>query len=308
MAKNYVSLASIVERVYRGTEYQNIPWQDVVEDIFDVIGLIGVPLGYFQKTTNGQGDNPIPIIINGFKGELPLDYAEGGSCRRIDLSNDGRIIGFVPMHEDLSLFYQTPVPPQRSTSNTGQMFASNVETASIEAKMQLVKEANEAGDVAEAERIMAEIVESLERTRDRSISSISAEASVPCKYKISNGIIHTNFHSGFVEMNYLAYPTDEQGMPMVPDNPRYIKAVEWYLIYRLDYKNWRYSRSREDERMMERSEQQYLFYAGAAHTQDKKASVDKMEAIKNMILRSIMKINEHRTGFMNSSRQESRKF
>ena len=108
MTSKFISFQSIVERVYRTAEYDVVPWQDLMEDILDVLRLIGVPQSYLDKTTNGQGENPIPIIVENFKGELPHDLVVPGPCRLIDLDNQSNIMGFKTMVETQDLFYQSP--------------------------------------------------------------------------------------------------------------------------------------------------------------------------------------------------------
>ena len=81
MNSRFISFKEVIERVYRGTDLESVPWADMCEDIIDVLRLIGVPQSYLDRTTNGQMDNPIPIIIENFRGELPNDLAVPGPCR-----------------------------------------------------------------------------------------------------------------------------------------------------------------------------------------------------------------------------------
>jgi len=309
MAKRFISFASIVDSVYRGTEYEVIPWQDVAEDIISVLRLIGVPMSYMEKTTNGQGVNPTPIIIENFKGEIPMDVAIPGPCRRIRLNSDAEIIGFSTMIETQDVFYQTPTQAGARYSDVSD-WSPTIESTSLDLKMDEAQDQINSGNVSDAADTMEDILNDIDRTKARvsSLSESYPDRSGVYKYRIENGIMYTNFKNGFIEMAYLALPVDEFGMPMVPDEERFIQAVKYYIISRLDFKRWRTTANPNHERIYRDSEREYLWYVGAARTKHKIPSYDMMESIKNMILRSVVKINEHRTGFKNTNSLEQRNF
>ena len=124
------------------------------------------------------------------------------------------------------------------------------------------------------------------------------------EYKINNGYIETNFETGFIEIVYTGYVTDDHGLPMIPDDPKFREAVKWSLIRFLDYRKWRTNElSRE---LFNYSDQQRDWYIAAARSKASIPSLDKTEAIKNMFLSSIPKINEHDTYFKYSNVQEQR--
>lgn len=118
-------------------------------------------------------------------------------------------------------------------------------------------------------------------------------------YIFKGDYIITNFKEGRVDMQYWAYPLDSEGYPLIPDEEYMIEAVKWYLIYKLDYKKWR--QDLISEKVFRDSEQQYLFYIRAASSQAKIPSIDKMESIKNQMLRLYPKINFHSQGFYYSN-------
>lgn len=307
MNGKYISLSSIIERVYRTTEYENVPWQDAAEDVIDLLRLIGVPQIYFDRTTNGQGDNPIPIVIDNYKGELPTDLAQRGPCRLVHLNGNDEIVGFTAMHESLDLFPYSPTVLEEQNTNIFNL-AGSIAPTSLEQKLDLADEQIADGDLTDAGDTLQDIADDVRRAGLRATSSNFIGSNFIPKYKINNGYIYTNFKYGFVEMSYKAYPLDEFGMPMIPDDIRYIKAVETYLIARIDYKRWRMSRSATDERVFNHSETESLWYIMSARSKSKVPSIDMMESIKNMVLRSVIKLNEHKSNFKNSDNIEQRKF
>jgi len=307
MNSRFVSFASIVDRIYRGTEYEVIPWQDVAEDIISVLRIIGVPMSYVQKTCNGQGDNPVPVIIENFKGEIPIDVAVPGPCRLIHLDSDTNIIGFRTMIEDNNIFYQSPTLEYENQAFASTL-ASTIETSSLELKMDEAQDLLDDGDTTGAISAMEDVLDDIDQTKLRVYTSTGNSTHFQAKYKLNNGFMYTNFKNGFVEMTYKAFPVDEFGMPMVPDNEKFIRAVESYIIWRMDHKRWRTTRNNTDRIIAAESEKEYLWYVGAAATGSHNPTVDMMESIKNMILRSIPKINEHSNGFGTLGIGEQRKF
>jgi len=307
MSYKYIGLSSIIERIYRGTEYENVPWQDLAEDVVDVIRFIGAPVAFYNKVTNGNDDNPIPLVIDNYKGELPSDMIKHVSCRLIHLNGADEIVGFTAMHETHDLFYQSPTVLEDQNTNVTNIQGSIAPT-SIELRLDQAQEEIDSGDLSGAEDTLQDITDDIRTAGIRINTSNFIGANFIPKYKIVNGYIYTNFKVGFVEMSYLAIPVDEMGMPMIPDEIRYIKAIEWYLTSRLDFKRWRMTRNSADERIYTHSDIEAVWYLASARSKTKVPSLDKMEGIKNMILRSIMKINEHKNNFKNTDIIEQRRF
>jgi hypothetical protein len=310
ISSKLISLASIIERVYRTVEIEVIPWADASEDVIDCLRLIGVPQSYLDKSTNGQGENPIPIIVDSFRGELPNDLVVPGPCRIIQLDNDSNIVSFKAMIETQDLFYQSPTV-QEEYNTTVRDYAGSLVSTSLTMKLDEADEdiaAGSASELVDAADDLEDVVQDIRQAQGRIVTSSRRNLDFIPKYKLNGNFIYTNFKDGFVEMSYKAYPIDNDGMPMVPDNIKFIKAVEWYLISRMDYKRWRTTRALVDQKIWETSSTEASWYVGAARSTAHMPSIDQMESIKRMILRSIPKINEHSTGFKHTNVTEQRKF
>lgn len=124
------------------------------------------------------------------------------------------------------------------------------------------------------------------------------------QFKIDNGYIYTNFEEGFVELSYKAFITDDHGFPMIPDDQRYIEAIRWSLIEHIDYKKWRIAEI--SDKVYTKSEQQRDWYIASARSKADIPSVQKMEALKNMFLRSITKTTPYSDYFKYSNIGEKR--
>lgn len=123
-------------------------------------------------------------------------------------------------------------------------------------------------------------------------------------YKIDNGYIYTNFQTGYVEIAYTGFVLDDYGFPMVPDDQRFIEAIRWSLVEHIDYKKFRIGEISRD--IYDISEQNRAWYIASAMSKAAVPSADEMKAIKNMMLRSIVKVNEDESYFKYSGMQEER--
>jgi hypothetical protein len=121
-------------------------------------------------------------------------------------------------------------------------------------------------------------------------------------YTINNGYIFTSFESGEVEMCYKAFPTNNLGMPMVPDDIKFIMAVQAYIAERIGFRLWMQEKLTRDR--YEKLEQERLWYIGAATTKAAMPSINEMEAIKNRFLRLKVNPNFHDASFIYSSDKE----
>lgn len=70
----YVTVDHILERVRMDYGFdQQVNFNEGIEWIYSAIRLLGVPVVYTEKITDGQGDNDDPIEVSDYKAELPVD-------------------------------------------------------------------------------------------------------------------------------------------------------------------------------------------------------------------------------------------
>lgn len=123
-------------------------------------------------------------------------------------------------------------------------------------------------------------------------------------YKINNGYIYTNFESGYVELVYTGFVTDDHGYPMIPDDQRFIEAIKWSLIELHDYKKWRAGEI--TDKVYYDTDQKRSFYIRSAISKASVPSADQMNAIKKQMLRSIIDTEMHDSYFKYSNVGEQR--
>jgi hypothetical protein len=121
-------------------------------------------------------------------------------------------------------------------------------------------------------------------------------------YKLNNDFMFTSFEEGDVDLAYKAFPIDEEGFPLVPDNPSAIEAITWHIAYKIAYIMWVQDLMKGDK--FKFIKQQKDWYVGQAIGVGKMLSIDQAETWKNMTLRLIPVINAHSDGFKNIGNQE----
>ena len=122
------------------------------------------------------------------------------------------------------------------------------------------------------------------------------------QYKINNNHIVTNLDTGDLVVSYLAYPTDPEGLPLVPDSQRYIQAMKAYVIERMGFKM--FIQGKIDTNRYQLLQQERGFYMSSARNKALTPSRDKMESLKNMWTRLIPDHYAHSNGMRSASKQE----
>ena len=123
-------------------------------------------------------------------------------------------------------------------------------------------------------------------------------------YKVNDDFIFTSFETGYVLMAYHGIPVDDDGYPLIPDDPKFKEAVAGHIKWRIAFilagsgkmPQWVYQKLEQDRD----------WYMAAAQTRANTPSPDMAEAIKNNWLRLIPKINQHSDGFKSAGDQEAR--
>lgn len=278
----YTSIQRVVEDVFRDAGFDTVDWESAVAWTAQLIGLIGIPGQYITLNTNGKDDNLPPIEIKNYRGKLPSTMVNIISCRRLVLSPDNKIVHYYEMVESTDVYHFTPEDKKPLPNSPVSGIANVVEF-----------ELDEDDDLSIEHKTYSY---SPEKREDRVFT-----------YKIQGDYIFTNFEEGYVEIAYKSYPIDKNGFPMIPDDEKYIAALQHYIIYKLDWKKWRSNPASPGLRaLVNDSEQKADWYIAAAKTKYHIPTPDKMEALKRMWLRSIPKPNEHNTGFKTLNNQERR--
>lgn len=110
-------------------------------------------------------------------------------------------------------------------------------------------------------------------------------------YMIKGNHIYTTLEECTIELHYTAFPVDERGFPMVPNDPKVIKLIVWYIGERLAFKYM--IQDKLSERKYHTIAQEYTFIA--ASTRSKLATLDIPDM--NNFKHRVLQINKQTDAF-----------
>jgi hypothetical protein len=100
------------------------------------------------------------------------------------------------------------------------------------------------------------------------------------RYKTQGNYIYTAFTTGRVELSYKAFPVDiESGLPTLPDDVKYLRAVTSYCAERMAFKMM--MQDLLSERKYEIIRQDYLFNVGSAKGAGLMPDASRMQTLAN---------------------------
>jgi hypothetical protein len=277
----FTTYLGVVESAFRDSGLDLIDYEAATEWTAELIGLIGSPYLLIDKVTNGLNGMPSSLVVEDYRAELPEDMEVFISARKVILDDNDEIVSASPMVEASDLFHFTP---SQINSGVPGYF----------------------GPVVNLDEFDPSDENFIASRNQYTVEQSDRYTSLPAQYKLDSGYIYTNFDSGNVQLSYRGFPIDSNGYPMIPDEVKFREALKYYIIYKIDWKNWRINPSSQNKSIVNDSEQRYLFAVASARNKSHIPSVDKMESIKNMWLRSIPKVNEHSTGFRTTNISERR--
>lgn len=121
-------------------------------------------------------------------------------------------------------------------------------------------------------------------------------------YTINNNYIFTNMEEGYLEIAYWAFPTNEEGMPMIPDDVKYLRAVESFIAFKIATRLWLQDKLSTDKKNY--FEQNWYWDAKAAKGKADIPSYDQAESLKNQILRLVQRPTQASWGYSGLSNPE----
>lgn len=98
----------------------------------------------------------------------------------------------------------------------------------------------------------------------------------PFEITITDGKVITNFEDDMIYMKYYGLPTDEDGVPMIPDLEKVEKAIEWYIIYQVLMNMWINNSVPDLQNRWQYAESQYEKHMAAARHERKMPSFARM--------------------------------
>jgi len=99
-------------------------------------------------------------------------------------------------------------------------------------------------------------------------------------FKTQGRTLFCSFPEGEVELAYLAIPVDDEGLPLLIDDPNYLLALDAYI--KREVFDVLFSQGKIQGAVLEKAEQRYAWAAGRMHTNFKTPSQSEMESFTRM--------------------------
>lgn len=122
------------------------------------------------------------------------------------------------------------------------------------------------------------------------------------QYSTKPGYINTNVPCGWVKISYHAIYTDEDSMPMIPDNPSYFEAIFWYVAMKLSYP--KYMKGQMAQNIYYDMRNSWNFYRKSAYAEAMLPGPDEIESIKNDWHKLYVEFDDHDTFFENTGDEQ----
>jgi hypothetical protein len=121
-------------------------------------------------------------------------------------------------------------------------------------------------------------------------------------YTVNPNYLNTDLPDGEqVEIFYQAFPTDEQGFPLVPDDFSYMEAIFWYIVYKLMMRGFEHPNRQVT---FEFAYAQWLKYCSQAENEAKMFDIPQFDSFKNQWVRLAPNINPGDDFFRTANVQE----
>lgn len=114
-------------------------------------------------------------------------------------------------------------------------------------------------------------------------------------YTTNDNYIFTSYDEGSLEIAYKAIPTDEDGLPMIPDDDKYVRAMAAYVAERILTKQ--FYQGKVAAGILQHAERERDWAFGSAKDKMLIPDIDQMESWKNGWVRLIPNFSHHSAAF-----------
>lgn len=121
-------------------------------------------------------------------------------------------------------------------------------------------------------------------------------------FKTQGSVLYTSLKTGEVLLSYKAIPIDSEGMPLLIDSPKFLKALEAYIKKELF--TILFDMNKVSPAVLQNTQQQYAWLAGQLQAEFNTPSVSEMESLKNSWCTLIQRTNEFNKGFSDLGKRE----
>lgn len=121
-------------------------------------------------------------------------------------------------------------------------------------------------------------------------------------FQIKGDVIYTSVKKANLKMTYWAVPVDDEGYPLIPENPTCMRAIKNYIELQHIRILWR--SGKVTDKVYQDAQQQYSWAVGAYETDSRKLSLPDAESFYNMYKTLLIRDNEYNNRFRNLGTKE----
>lgn len=121
-------------------------------------------------------------------------------------------------------------------------------------------------------------------------------------FKTQGQVLYVSFKTGDVSVSYKAIPVDKDGLPLLIDNPVFLKALEAYI--KKEEFTILFDIGKITPAVLQNTQQQYAWLAGQLQSEFTIPSISEMESIKNSWCTLIQRVSEFDSGFKSLGNKE----
>jgi hypothetical protein len=236
-----VSSHSILSRIYRTIKPGNSDWiAGALEDMGHAIQAIGYHTSLIQKTT----PDTEPVKVVGHRAKLPCD------CERVKL---------IEVYTDI-------IPSMNIMDAEGKNITPTTTQDRCRKTIRLRKGTDET----------LQSYGNDDSTRNPG-TLIQARANY---YNLQGDYIVTGFECGELKIHYSAFPTDNEGLPLIIDDFNYKEAIFYFLLSQMIL-----SGTKINEMTFDKANALFTMHRDVAANNVKMPSVDDMESLVNVMTR-----------------------
>lgn len=294
MIYNTVSTENIISKIFRDLDIQeeNSRITDFIEWIGEGLTKIGAFKSLNVKVT-GKEDEPI-LSVSNYQAQLPKDLV--------------KIIG-VAYSDSINGNY---IPLRYGTGNFDGRADDDVNTSGsvspstddlITLAMDLYDlDYDAALDLINTDSVIKSKLTSLLTVQEIPTPQTQTNPTLDYTYVINGSYIKLNVKEGYLMVAYTAYPIDENGYPLIPDDPSFFEALYWYVVTKYWYPDWVQGRIRD--RVYYDAKNSWNFYRKQAYAHAMMPSVDQHESLKNQTLKLYPEIDSFQNFFATLGEQQ----
>lgn len=301
------NIRRIVDRLMRNNPMmRDLPFESAVEYAADFIELVGAPALYEEKTAF--------IDIKGWRGELPCDFYKmiqvrstfrkvDGACTHHDHHDHHDYTG----HHDLSsdgvevMLPEGFFPEREGFCHDGELMRDDDHHHGHHHHMHDhgVTEVHDHRRCQFHPVVYRYSADSFHMSPDKPDGSRFGLYT----YKLQGNCIFTSTKDQDLEISYMAYCVDDEGLPLIPDNVEFLRGLELYI--KQQWYGPKFDEGKISQAVMERLDREYAWAVGAAQSEFARLDLDKAETLFNAINTLLPRRRQHMIGYASMGAKEN---